>query len=101
MSEDYTWDETITEHGYAVQNAGLKRANASLAARVRELERRLDAVPEYALYYGGCLLTAAEVVTWSFDEWYAKRQQPAASAQGDDPDGVLVMAGIDGEDSDL
>ncbi len=52
MSEDYTWDETITPHGYAVQNAGIKRANATLAARVQELERenaelraKLDAVP--------------------------------------------------------
>ena len=35
MSEDYTWDETITAHGYAVQNAEIKRANATLAARVR------------------------------------------------------------------
>ena len=58
MSEDYTWDETITPHGYAVQNAGIKRANATLAARVQELERenaelraKLDAVPMEALRF--------------------------------------------------
>ena len=43
MSEDYTWDETITAHGYAVQNAEIKRANERLAARVQELEAQLNA----------------------------------------------------------
>ena len=43
MAEDYTWDETVTAHGYAVQNAELKRANDSLAAQERDLEAQLNA----------------------------------------------------------
>ncbi len=77
MSEDYTWDETVTAHGYAVQNAEIKRANATLAARVIELEATLSAIPVADLLFmidpwadgtptpERCAAAAASIEAWA------------------------------------
>ena len=77
MGEDYTWDETVTAHGYAVQNAGLKRDNATLAARVMELEATLSAIPVADLLFmidpwadgtptpERCAAAAASIEAWA------------------------------------
>ena len=105
-------DET-TAHGYAVQNAEIKRANERLAARVMELTRenaelraRLDAVPTADLLFmidpwtdgtptpERCAQAAESIEAWA--KAIKAVQQPAAS---DEPDAPLKLAALD-EDGD-
>jgi len=122
-------DET-TSHGYAVQNAEIKRANATLAARVRELEAQLaNAQERQSAQFGRNTARLADVALdaerqtqrvmeleaqlaavpdyatyyYNFDGWepvMSFDEWYAATRAPDEPDAPPTVAAIDDEDGD-